>query len=58
MLNDPVLVNEWFAVARSCELVPGKPLAARLLGLDVVLWRSAEGVHAWQDLCIHRGAKL
>jgi len=32
--------------------------AARLLGRDVVLWRDVAGIHAWEDLCIHRGAKL
>jgi phenylpropionate dioxygenase-like ring-hydroxylating dioxygenase large terminal subunit len=58
MLHDPVLRNEWFAVARSSDVGAGRPVAARLLGMDVVLWRSADGVHAWQDLCIHRGAKL
>jgi phenylpropionate dioxygenase-like ring-hydroxylating dioxygenase large terminal subunit len=24
----------------------------------LVLWRAADRVHAWQDLCVHRGAKL
>jgi phenylpropionate dioxygenase-like ring-hydroxylating dioxygenase large terminal subunit len=35
-----------------------QPIAARLLGRDLVLWRAADGVRAWQDLCVHRGAKL
>ncbi|GHO48158.1 chlorophyll a oxygenase [Ktedonospora formicarum] len=40
-------------------MAAGKPVAARLLGEDLVLWRSKDGViHAWRDLCIHRGAKL
>jgi phenylpropionate dioxygenase-like ring-hydroxylating dioxygenase large terminal subunit len=58
MLNDPLLIHEWFAVARTSEVAAGKPMAARLLGRDLVLWRAADGIHAWQDLCIHRGAKL
>ena len=30
----------------------------RVLGQDLVLWRTSDGVHAWKDLCVHRGAKL
>src|SRR5450631_114523 len=58
MLNDPLLNHEWLAVARSADVPIAQPAAARLLGRDLVLWRSADGVRAWQDLCIHRGAKL
>jgi len=57
-LNDPLLLSEWFLVAWSDEVAPGVTLARRLLGRDLVLWRSSEGVHCWLDLCIHRGAKL
>jgi phenylpropionate dioxygenase-like ring-hydroxylating dioxygenase large terminal subunit len=57
-LDDPRLLTEWFAIAWSREVLPRQPVARRLLGLDLVLWRSAEGVHCWRDLCIHRGAKL
>jgi phenylpropionate dioxygenase-like ring-hydroxylating dioxygenase large terminal subunit len=57
-LADSRLAGEWFAVAWSREVAPGMLLARRLLGLDVVLWRSREGVHCWRDLCMHRGAKL
>jgi phenylpropionate dioxygenase-like ring-hydroxylating dioxygenase large terminal subunit len=57
-LNDPKLLAEWFVVAWSQELQPGRPVARKLLGLDIVLWRSSEGLHCWRDLCIHRGAKL
>jgi phenylpropionate dioxygenase-like ring-hydroxylating dioxygenase large terminal subunit len=58
MLNDPVLNQEWFVVARSIDVPERKPVSARLLGRDVVLWRAQDGVRAWHDLCIHRGAKL
>lgn len=58
MLNDPLLLREWFAVARSADLPVAQPVGARLLGRELVLWRSPEGVRAWQDLCIHRGARL
>ena len=57
-LADPRLSGEWFAVAWSREVAPGTLLARRLLGCDVVLWRSHEGIHCWRDLCVHRGAKL
>jgi phenylpropionate dioxygenase-like ring-hydroxylating dioxygenase large terminal subunit len=57
-LDDPRLLREWFAVAWSREVAPGQLLARRLLGRDVVLWRSAQGIHCWRDLCIHRGAQL
>lgn len=57
-LDDPRLLGEWFAVAWSREVIAGQLVARRLLGLDIVLWRSAQGVHCWRDLCAHRGARL
>lgn len=56
--EDPRLSREWFAVAWSREVSPGLLAARRLLGRDVVLWRSAQGIHCWRDLCVHRGAQL
>jgi phenylpropionate dioxygenase-like ring-hydroxylating dioxygenase large terminal subunit len=53
-----VLRRQWFVVAQSADVPPGKPVARRLLGGDIVLWRDGDQLHAWQDLCIHRGAKL
>jgi len=58
VLHDAVLRAQWFAVATSAEVLPGQPIARRLLGGGMVLWRDAERIHAWQDLCVHRGAKL
>jgi phenylpropionate dioxygenase-like ring-hydroxylating dioxygenase large terminal subunit len=57
-LNDPLLLNEWFAVAWSSSLPENKLQPLCVLGQDLVLWRSSGAVHAWKDLCIHRGAKL
>ncbi len=57
-LDDPRLIGEWFAVAWSREVEPGRLLARRLMGRDVVLWRSPQAIHCWRDLCIHRGAQL
>jgi phenylpropionate dioxygenase-like ring-hydroxylating dioxygenase large terminal subunit len=36
----------------------GHLLPVRVLERDLVLWRGDGGVHAWRDLCVHRGAKL
>lgn len=61
-LSDPRLLAEWFAVGWSREVAAGGILARRILGRDLVLWRSAhenvDGLHCWLDLCVHRGAKL
>ena len=58
MIDDPVLLNDWHVVGRASEMGVGGVKAARLLGTDIVLWRNSEGIHAWLDLCRHRGAKL
>jgi phenylpropionate dioxygenase-like ring-hydroxylating dioxygenase large terminal subunit len=50
--------QHWHPVAGS-EALGAQPLAVRLLGQDLVLWRDAAGaVHAWPDRCPHRGARL
>jgi phenylpropionate dioxygenase-like ring-hydroxylating dioxygenase large terminal subunit len=57
--RDPALLNDWHAVAYSSDIVPGKLLAVTLLERELVAWRDAPGtVHVWEDLCIHRGARL
>jgi phenylpropionate dioxygenase-like ring-hydroxylating dioxygenase large terminal subunit len=58
MLNDPVLVNDWHVVAYASDLKADKPMAVRLLEEDLVLWRVGDQVHAWRDLCVHRGTRL
>jgi len=57
-LRDPRLQNEWLAIAWSRELKSESLLSRRIMGTDVVLWRSSEGLHCWRDLCVHRGARL
>jgi phenylpropionate dioxygenase-like ring-hydroxylating dioxygenase large terminal subunit len=48
-----------FHPVASVEELNERPLAARLLGQDVVLWRDSQGgVHAAADRCPHRGAAL
>lgn len=58
MINDPVLLNDWHVVAYAPDLPEGKPVGARLLDEDIVLWRANGRTHAWRDLCVHRGTKL
>ena len=58
MRQDPVLVNDWHAVAEVKELDTQNPLGVRLLGEDIVVWRLNDEIHVWQDLCVHRGTKL
>jgi phenylpropionate dioxygenase-like ring-hydroxylating dioxygenase large terminal subunit len=58
VIDDPVLVEDWHPVARVEDLDRGVPVAARLLDEDIVLWRAGETIHAWKDLCVHRGTRL
>ncbi len=58
MLTDPVLLNDWHVVAYAPDLPEGQPTPVRLLEEDLVLWRVGEKVHAWHDLCVHRGTRL
>ena len=58
MIDDPILLNDWHVVAQSTDMAAKEVRPARLLGQDLVLWRSKEGLRAWKDLCLHRGARL
>lgn len=50
--------QHWHPVAAG-DSVLAQPLAVRLLGEDLVLWRDDAGAaHAWPDQCPHRGARL
>lgn len=52
------LRNLWYPVAASWE-VGSAPLGMTRLGENIVLWRDGEGcVHALEDRCPHRGARL
>ncbi len=58
-LPDDAMLNEWHVVAFSSDIAPGAIVPATLLGEDLILWRDQAGeVHAWKDLCMHRGARL
>lgn len=58
MITDPILLNGWHPVAELAPFAQQPIQATRLLGEDLVIWYDGEHYHAWQDLCIHRGAKL
>lgn len=58
MTIDPILRNDWYAVAAVRDLEPGTLKSVRLLGEDLVLWRCGDKFIAWQDYCPHRGARL
>jgi len=51
------LWNEWHPVCKADE-VKDEPKQLFVLGEAVVLFRNEKGVHAFKDLCIHRGAEL
>jgi phenylpropionate dioxygenase-like ring-hydroxylating dioxygenase large terminal subunit len=54
----PSIAQFWHPVAEATDLV-NTPLAVRLLGRDLVLFRGADTrAHALKDLCVHRGAPL
>lgn len=55
---DPILLNDWHVVAKSTDLKEDELISSKVLGEDVVIWRSGGKVLAWQDLCLHRGSKL
>lgn len=56
--NEPELRHFWYPVCFVEDLESG-PVARRLLGVDLVLWRTGDGrVVAARDRCPHRGAAL
>jgi phenylpropionate dioxygenase-like ring-hydroxylating dioxygenase large terminal subunit len=57
-LDDPLLTDGWHVVAQSRDMPDGKVIGCRLLGEDLVTWRSPGGVRVWRDLCIHRASRL
>ena len=58
LCSNDALRNCWYAVARSVD-VAASPVAVRLLGTDVVLYRASDGaVVAAADRCPHREAPL
>lgn len=57
--NDPVLLNDWYAVTRTQDLQPESLMKFRLLDVDLVIWRGDDGqVQVWEDRCPHRSVRL
>ncbi|RUS49135.1 aromatic ring-hydroxylating dioxygenase subunit alpha [Cohnella sp. AR92] len=54
---DPVLADDWIVACRSSDL-QDRPVSIIILRERLVLFRTEEGVHAFSDLCVHRGAAL
>jgi vanillate O-demethylase monooxygenase subunit len=52
-----VLSRSWFPVARTDE-VKDRPAKARLLDVDLVVYRTGQVARVARDLCFHRGAAL
>lgn len=57
IVTDQVLRNDWI-VAAKIDDVKERPIQTIVLGERIVLYRNEEGIHAFKDLCIHRGAAL
>ncbi|EKN66700.1 Rieske (2Fe-2S) domain-containing protein [Neobacillus bataviensis LMG 21833] len=57
LLEDNVLRSDWIVACKG-EDVKEEPLQVTILGERIVFFRNEEGVHAFKDLCIHRGAAL
>lgn len=55
--QEPRLAAFWYPLAFA-EEVGERPLARRLLGVDLVVWRSGDEVLAARDRCPHRDARL
>jgi len=52
-----VLSRFWYPVAFSSE-IGAAPFAATLLDQKLVLYRHADGISCFTDLCLHRGVPL
>lgn len=52
-----ILSQFWHPIA-FCHDIGAMPLAARLLDVDLVIWRTAAGLSVARDLCPHRGTRL
>lgn len=57
MMQQDRLWNEWHPVSKAEDLLED-PKQVFVLGERVVIFRNEKGVHAFKDLCIHRGAAL
>jgi nitrite reductase/ring-hydroxylating ferredoxin subunit len=50
---------DWYPVALSSGLGPGRSAGTRLFDRELCIWRDTRGrAHAWEDRCPHRGMRL
>ena len=52
-----ILAGFWHPVAFVHD-IKDKPVAARLLDVNLVIYRTSEGITVAKDLCMHRGTRL
>lgn len=52
-----ILAGFWHPVAFLHD-IGDKPVAARLLDVNLVIYRTSEGITVAKDRCMHRGTKL
>ncbi|MEM9454369.1 MAG: aromatic ring-hydroxylating dioxygenase subunit alpha [Myxococcota bacterium] len=48
----------WYPLVHQSEIPERGPLGVQRLGRALVVWKTARGVHAADDRCPHRGARL
>ncbi|WP_025717393.1 aromatic ring-hydroxylating dioxygenase subunit alpha [Paenibacillus sp. 1-18] len=57
MMKDHILAKDWIAAIYSQD-IGSEPVPVTILEERVVFFRTRDGVQAFKDLCIHRGAAL
>ena len=54
-----MIKNQWYAITSAADIKPGKLVAVRRFGENLVLFRNQAGkLGCVTDLCAHRGASL
>lgn len=48
----------WYPLVHQSEIPARGPIGVQRLGRALVVWRTTEGIHAADDRCPHRGARL
>jgi len=58
-MNRESLVQKWFPIASSSDLVKRHVYHGQLLGREFAVWRADDGnVNVWENRCLHRGVRL
>lgn len=56
-MRDQRLASEWIPVCLT-EQLGAEPKQVKVMEETIVLFRTASGIHALKDICVHRGAPL